>query len=253
MLRTRVMPCLLLRGRGLVKTVRFEKPQYVGDPINTVRIFNEKEVDEIIFLDITATPQGKPPQFKLIEEIAAECFMPFAYGGGIRTLEDMKRILASGAEKLVINSYAMEKPDFITQAAELIGSQSIVVSIDARKTATGPYRVCTNGATRISELDPVAYARQAERLGAGEILVTSVDRDGTMEGYDIELIRQVSGAVRIPVIACGGAGTIEDFGRAVKAGGASAVACGSMVVYQGKNRSVLINFPTKMDLERVLA
>jgi cyclase len=252
MLKTRVMPCLLLRGWGLVKTVKFKDPKYVGDPINTVRIFNEKEVDELIFLDITATPEGKGPPLQIISEIATECFMPFAYGGGIRDLDDIKKIFSLGVEKVAINTHAVENPEFINRAANMFGSQSIVAAIDVKKTLLGKYRVCTNGARNVTRIDPVEHARHMVDMGAGEILLTSVDRDGTFSGYDLDLIRQVAGAVTIPVIACGGAGKIEDFSLATRQAGASAVAAGSMVVYQGPHRAVLVNFPSKQDLKKVL-
>jgi imidazole glycerol-phosphate synthase subunit HisF len=249
MLRVRVMPCLLLRGWGLVKTVKFNNPNYVGDPINAVRIYNEKEVDELIFLDITATPESKDPPFQMISEIAGECFMPFTYGGGVRTIEEIRTIFSLGVEKVAINSYGVENPTFIRAAADLFGSQSIIVSIDVKKNLRGKYRVYTHGGRKATNLDPVQLAVQMEQAGAGEILLTSIDRDGTMEGYDIELIRNVSKALNIPLIACGGAGTVEHLAEAVKVGRASAVATGSMVVYQGKNRGVLIKFPTKMELK----
>ena len=252
MLQTRVIPCLLLRGWGLVKTVKFKDARYVGDPINTVRIYNEKEVDELIFLDITATPESKSPPFQIIEEIATECFMPVTYGGGLRSLDDLRTIFGLGIEKVAVNSYAFERPEFIRQAAEVFGSQSIVASIDVRRTLFGRYHVMTRGGTLDTKLHPVSWARQLVELGAGEILLTSIDRDGTYAGYDLELIRSVTEAVPIPVIACGGAGSIQDFAAAVKTGGASAVAAGSMVVYQGQDRGVLINFPKKQDLKRVL-
>jgi len=252
MLSIRVMPCLLLRGWGLVKTVKFKNPTYVGDPINTVRIYNEKEVDELIFLDITATPRRSDPPYQVISEIASECFMPFAYGGGIRSLDQMKNIFELGVEKVAVNSYAAENPAFVTQAAKAFGSQSIIVSIDARKTLFGHYRVCTHGGTKELKVDIADYAKAMEAAGAGEILLTSIDRDGTFEGYDVELIRRVTSRVSIPVIACGGAGKVEDFAEAVTEGGASAVAAGSMVVYQGPHRAVLINFPTSRQLREVL-
>lgn len=251
MLKTRVIPCLLLRNAGLVKTVRFADAVYVGDPINTVRIYNEKEVDEIIFLDIVATPSGKSPQFSLITEIATECFMPFAYGGGIRTIEDAKQLLSAGAEKVAVNSAAFERPELITEIASRFGSQSVIASIDVKKRLLGRYEVFTGGGRRATGIDPVAYAVRMQELGVGEILLTSIDRDGTMKGYDVDLIQGVARAVDVPVIACGGAGRIEDFGAAVHAG-ASAVAAGSMVVYQGPHRAVLTNFPTKAELRRVL-
>ncbi len=251
MLKTRVIPCLLLRGWGLVKTVKFNHPSYVGDPINTVRIYNEKEVDELIFLDIEATPQQKSPPFKLISELAGECFMPFTYGGGIKSIEEIQRIFSLGVEKVAINSHAAENPGFIREAAKKFGSQSIVVSMDVKKTFLGKYRVCSSGGEKNTRASPVPYARRAEKLGAGEILLTSIDRDGTFDGYDLDLTRAVTEAVSIPVIACGGAGEIDDFGRVVKEAGASAAAAGSLVVYQGRQRAVLINFPSKSDLGRL--
>jgi cyclase len=246
------MPCLLLRGSGLVKTVRFKDPKYVGDPINTVRIFNEKEVDELIFLDITATPEGKGPPFHIISDLASECFMPLTYGGGVRDLDDIKKIFALGVEKIAINTHAVENPEFINRAAEVFGSQSILAAIDVKKTLLGKYRVCTNGARDVTKIDPVGHARNMAHAGAGEILLTSVDRDGTFAGYDLALIERVARAVTIPVIACGGAGKIEDFSLATRQAGASAVAAGSMVVYQGPHRAVLVNFPSKQDLKKVL-
>jgi imidazole glycerol-phosphate synthase subunit HisF len=252
MLKTRVMPCLLLKEGALVKTIKFKDPGYIGDPINAIRIYNEKEVDELIFLDITATPENRPPPFKVLSEIASECFMPVAYGGGIRRLDDIKEILNLGVEKVALNSYAIENPDFIRLAANKFGTQSIVVSIDVKKKFLGRYEVYTHGGRKGTGLDPVKFATQMEELGAGEILLTSIDRDGTQEGYDLELIKKVTSAVGVPVVACGGAGKVEDFGAAAKQGGASACAAGSMVVYFGRNRAVLINFPTRQELEEVL-
>ncbi len=247
------MPCLLLRKSALVKTVKFKNPGYVGDPVNAIRIYNEKEVDELVFLDITATRENRKPPFKIISEIASECFMPVAYGGGVRDIEDVKHLFSLGVEKVAVNSYAVENPSFIKTVADRFGSQSIIVSIDVKKNFWGKYKVAVNGAEKVTDLNPVEFARQAASLGAGEIMLTSVDRDGTMEGYDLELLKSVTSVVDIPVIASGGAGTVEDFGRAVKEGGASAAAAGSMVVYHGRNRAVLINFPTRAELRRVLS
>jgi|SRR3989304_1887977 len=252
MLKTRVMPCLLLRNRGLVKTVKFKNPAYVGDPINTIRIFNEKEVDELILLDITATIENKEVNYQVISEVASECFMPLTYGGGIRSIESAKKIFSIGIEKIAINSSALENPGFIKELADVFGSQSVVVSIDVKKTLLGKYLVFAKGGRESTKNDPVEWAKNAEHLGAGELLLTSIDRDGTFEGYDIELIKRVSSAVNIPVIACGGAGKIDDFAIAVHDGRASAVAAGSMVVYQGPHRAVLINFPTRLEIETVL-
>lgn len=252
MLMTRVMPCLLLKNGALVKTVKFKDPGYIGDPINAIRIYNEKEVDELIFLDITATIEKREPPYKVLSEIASECFMPVTYGGGVRDLETIRRILSLGVEKIAINSYAVENPDFVRAAADKYGSSTIVVSIDVRKKKFDRYEVFIHGGRKDSGLDPVKFAVKMEQMGAGEILLTAIDRDGTQEGYDIELIKSVTSAVGVPVIAVGGAGKIDDFRAAVKEGGASACAAGSMVVYFGRNRAVLINFPEHEKLEAIL-
>jgi len=246
------MPCLLLQQGALVKTVQFKNPGYIGDPINAVRIYNEKEVDELVFLDITATPAAHPPPWDTLREIASECFMPVAYGGGVRSIEHIREILRIGIEKVVINSYAIENPAFIRAAADQFGSQSIVVSMDVRHRLLGGYQVYTRGGRKPTGLNPVAWAEQAQSLGAGEIFLTSIDRDGTQSGYDLDLLQRVCRAVDLPVIASGGAGKLPDFADAVKAG-ASACAAGSMVVYFGRNRAVLINFPTRQELEAVLS
>jgi cyclase len=251
MLSTRVIPCLLLLSEALVKTVRFEKPDYIGDPINTVRIFNELEVDELIFLDISAPREKSGPPYQLLAEIATECFMPFAYGGGIQSVEDMRRLFTLGAEKISVNTHAFRNPRLITEAADRFGSQSVIVSIDVKR-QWGRYEVMVEGGRRSTSMDPVAYARKVEALGAGEILLTSIDRDGTMAGYDTDLIRRVTDSVGIPVIACGGAGHVAHFGEAVKQGGAAAVAAGSLLVYQGKGLGVLVSFPDRSELEAVL-
>jgi cyclase len=218
-----------------------------------VRIYNDKEVDELIFLDITASVDGNEPQLDLLYEIATECFMPFTYGGGVRTIDQMSALFQLGAEKVALCHAAYQDPVLVERAAARFGNQAVVVAIDVKKKRFfgKGYSVQTLGGRHDTKQDPVRYAKRMESLGAGEILLTSIDRDGTMTGYDCELIAQVASAVSIPVIACGGAGVIEDFGRAVAAG-ASAVATGSMVVYQGKNRAVLINFPSRKELGVVL-
>lgn len=248
MIRTRVIPSLLLRGQGLVKTVKFKDPTYLGDPINIVKIFNDKEVDELTFLDITATRENRKPPFALIESIASECFMPLGYGGGIRSLEDMKTLYNLGVEKISINTYAVENPAFIQAAAEIAGSQSVCVSIDVKKNFWGRYEVFTHGGTKGSGLDPVKWCQEAEKRGAGELLLNSIDRDGTRLGYDMDLVRQAASAVNIPVVACGGAASIQDLSRVVLEGGASAAAAGSMFVFQGPHRAVLISYPTQQEL-----
>ena len=253
MLPPRVIPCLLLKNAGLVKTVRFKDPTYVGDPINAVKIFNDKEVDELVFLDITATLEKKRPQMSLLARIVGESFMPFSYGGGIRSLDDIQDILRLGVEKVCINSFAVENPPFIRSAANAFGSSTIVISLDVKKSLFGKYEVAIYGGRKGTGLDPVHHAKIMEGMGAGELMVNSIDRDGTMKGYDIDLIKRVSEAVSIPVIACGGAGRLSDFGEAIKEGGASAVAAGSFFVFHGKHRAVLISYPSIQDIREAMA
>ena len=252
MLQTRVIPCLLLKDDSLVKTVNFKKPAYIGDPVNTARIFNELEVDELVLLDISATNNNRKPDFKILAELANECFMPLAYGGGINDFEDAKKIFQIGIEKVVINSIAFSKPAFITELAEHFGNQAIVASIDVKKNMLGKYQVYSNSGTKKQKVDPVAWAQELEQLGAGEILLTAIHQEGTWMGFDINIIEKISNAVNIPVIANGGASSIEDIGKAVKQGNASAVSLGSMVVYQNKGMGVLVNFPDTKKLKRVL-
>ena len=247
----RVIPCLLLSNSGLVKTVKFKNPTYLGDPRNTVKIFNDKEVDELVLLDITATSEKKRPNFDLIFEIVSEAFMPIAYGGGIRNLEDAKHILSLGVEKIVINTYTVENPSFVTEAARQFGSSSVVVCIDVKKRLFGKSTVHINSGRKSTHIDPLDHAIHMEQLGAGELIVNSIDRDGTMCGYDLELIRMISSKVNIPVIACGGAGAVEHLGAAVKQAGASAVAAGSLFVFHGRHRAVLINFPEQQTLREL--
>ena len=249
MMRPRVIPCLLLWNKGLAKTVKFKNPTYLGDPINIVKIFNDKEVDELVFLDITATIEDRKPPFKYLAKIASECFMPLGYGGGVRNLDDAKKILSLGMEKVLVNSYAVENRPFIREAADLFGSQSIVVSIDVKQGLFDRYQVFIHSGKKATGLDPVQFAVQIAEMGAGEILLNSIDRDGTMKGYDLELVKQVSEAVDIPVVACGGANDVNDLAAAVKKGGASAVAAGSMFVFQGRHRAVLISYPTQKELQ----
>lgn len=249
----RTIPCLLLRGAGLVKTVGFKHPTYLGDPRNVIKIFNEKEVDELIILDITATEQKREPNYDLLLELTSECFMPLGYGGGITNLQQIEKILKLGAEKVSLNTSAVENPGLITQAAAAFGSQSIVAAIDVKRKMFGKYETYIRDGKQKTGLDPVTLAKRLENAWAGEILLNSIDRDGTMKGYDLEILRQVTEAVMIPVIACGGAGSVQDFGLAVKQGGASAVAAGSIFVFHGRHRAVLISFPNRKELERIFA
>lgn len=253
MLRTRVIPVLLLRGESLVKTVRFGRFTYVGDPCNTVRIFNELEVDELCILDITAVREGRRPNLALLADLANECFMPLAYGGGIRSLAEAEAVFKIGIEKVILNTAAVERPAVVSEIAATFGSQAVIVSIDVGRDLLGHAKVRTHAGTRSCNLNPVDWARQAERMGAGEILLTSIEREGSWSGFDLDLVRQVADAVSIPVIAHGGAGSVVDIGRVVADAHASAVALGSMVVFQKKGMGVLVNFPDKQDLERALA
>lgn len=246
MLPPRVIPVLLLRGEGLVKGVRFRDFKYVGDPINAVKIFNEKEVDELFFLDIAATGEGRVPALDLVQRLADECYMPFGVGGGIRTVEQARDLLKAGAEKVSINTAAVADPSLITRIAEKFGNQSVVVAIDVQRGWLGGEKVYARNGGEKTARDPVAWAAEAQRLGAGEILLTSIDRDGTGDGYDLDLIRRVCAAVSIPVIACGGAGSVEHLREGLRAG-AAAVAAGSFFVFHGRKRAVLINFPTEQE------
>lgn len=253
MLRTRIIPTLLLRNESLVKTVRFGRFTYIGDPCNTVRIFNELEVDELLFLDITATTDGRSPNLRALADIADECFMPLGYGGGIRSLADAKAVFEIGFEKIALNSAAIADPNLVRSIADTYGSQAVIVSIDVRKDFRGRYRVVARAGAQWTKLDPVDWAREVQTQGAGEILLTAVDREGSWSGFDIDLVRQVADAVSVPVIAQGGAGTVNHIGDVVRDGHASAVALGSMVVFQKKGMGVLVSFPDQTKLSAALS
>ncbi len=253
MLRTRVIPVLLVRDGSLVKTVRFGRFTYVGDPCNTVRIFNELEVDELMVLDISPDRAARGPDLRLIADVANECFMPLGYGGGVRSLDDAIAVFATGIEKIVINTTAVATPCLIGEIASVYGSQAVIVSIDVKRELLGKQMVRTASGRCRTGHDPVAWAKEAARMGAGEILLTSIDREGTWDGYDLDLIRRVADAVPVPVIAHGGAGCLQDIGDAVTKGGASAIALGSMVVFQKRGMGVLVNFPDVEVLQGVLS
>ena len=244
MTRARVIPCLLLRGHGLVKTRKFRDPVYVGDPVNAVRIFSEKEVDELVILDIDASREGREPNYEIIAEIAGECFMPVAYGGGIKTLTQARRLIRCGIEKVVINSAAFDSTSVIRDIADVFGSQAVVGAMDARRTLFGGHRLFTKSGSVETGIKPEDHAEVLERAGVGEIFLNSIDSDGQMQGFDLPLIQKVARRVRVPVIACGGAGSTEHLRQALAEGEASAVAAGSLFVFHGKHRAVLINYPT---------
>lgn len=252
MLRPRLIPCLLFDDGSLVKTVGFSAPQYIGDPLNVVHIFNEKEVDEIVFLDIGATPKRREPDYETLRLIASEAFIPLAYGGGVRTVDQARAIFECGFEKVVLNTAAHSDPDLVPRLAATFGSQSVVVSLDVKKGIFGKYGVYSCGGRKKETGSVVEAALHMQNAGAGEILLTSIDRDGTWKGYDLDLIRLVAEAVSVPVVACGGAGSLADCGMAVSQAKASAAAAGSMFVFQKQGCGVLIRYPDYDDIRRNL-
>jgi cyclase len=250
----RVIPCLLLHKGGLYKTVEFRNPRYVGDPINAVRILNEKEVDELLLVDIDATVEGREPHYDQVEDIVGEAFMPVAYAGGVKTVDQMSRLFALGVEKVFTSSAALAAPNLISEAASRFGSQSVGVTLDLKRgRANAAPVVVTHNAKKRTNLAPVDAARLMEKHGAGELLLNSVDRDGTMAGYDLDAIKSITEAVGIPVVALGGAGSLDDLHRAVVEGGASAAAAGSLFVFTGVHRAVLITYPSQDELQRLFA
>ena len=251
MLQTRIIHCLQLIDESLVKAVQFNKYGYIGDPCNTVRIFNELEVDEICFLDIRASLENRTPNYKILKYISDECFMPLSYGGGISTFEQAKEIFNIGFEKIILNTQAYYNPGLVTEISNYYGSQAVVVSIDV-KYASGQHSIYVKDGTVKIKDDIVSYVKKMQLAGAGELLVTSIDREGTWSGFDEKLIRQITDIADIPVIAHGGAGCIEDIGRVINDCNASAVALGSLLVYQKKGMGVLVNFPDREKLNRIL-
>ena len=252
MIVNRIIPVLLLHNNGLVKTVNFKNPRYVGDPINAIKIFNEKEVDELIFLDINVSKLQKEPNYKILEEIAAECFMPLAYGGGITSYQQVQRILAIGFEKVIFNTTAIHNTNVIKDVANKVGSQSVVVSIDVKQNWLGQQKVFSHSGKTAPKATVIEFCQRMVDHGAGELFLNSVDKDGTMVGYDTNLIRQVTEVIDVPVIACGGAGKIKHLSEAIKSGKASAAAAGSIFVYYGPFNAVLISYPDKETINNIL-
>jgi cyclase len=249
MLRTRIIPILLLKDGGLVKTLKFSKDRYIGDPINAVKIFNQKEVDELVLLDISATRNGTAPNFSEIKEIVSEAFMPVGYGGGISKMEHIEQLFNIGVEKVILNSAIFDNKQLLEEAIKIYGSQSIVASLDIKKDIWGNYRIYTNSGKKKQNISLDDCIKLIQEIGVGELVINNIDKDGTMQGYDLDLIEKVSVMLDIPVVAVGGAGTINDFIKAVKVG-ASAVAAGSMFVFQGVHKAVLISYITTDQLER---
>ncbi len=248
MLRPRIIPCLLVKEKGLVKTVNFKSAKYVGDPINAVRIFNEKEVDELIVLDIDATTSNREPDFKMIEYLAEECRMPLCYGGGVKTCEQVCSIIQLGVEKVAISSAAIENPALVAEAAKYVGNQSIVVVLDVKKRASGgAYEVWTHNGQHNVGKSPMELAEQMETLGAGEIVINSIDNDGVMKGYDTELVEKIRKCINVPLTVLGGAGSLQDIRSLISRYGAIGAAAGSLFVFKGTYRAVLISYPNRKE------
>lgn len=247
MLKHRVIPCLLLRNGGLVKTMKFANPKYIGDPINAIRVFNDKEVDEIMILDITASKEQKEPNYALIEQFAGEFFMPLCYGGGIHNVDQATRLFAMGVEKVCLQTAALSDMNIISQLASQFGNQSVLVSIDVKKNWLGKYQLYSAASGKLISKPWMDFLKEAVAAGAGEIVLNAVDRDGMMQGMEIELIRQASNAISVPLIAVGGVGSLADIKAATDAG-ASAVSAGAFFVFQGPHRAVLITYPQYQEL-----
>lgn len=251
MLRNRIIPCLLLKNGGLVKTHKFKNPKYVGDPINAIRIFNDKEVDELMVVDIEATKDKREPNYHLIEQFAGECFMPLCYGGGITKVEQAHKLFSIGVEKICLQTAALENPSLITQISSHFGSQSVLVSVDIKKNWLGKRQLYSASRGKTLSTDMLDFIKLAVDSGAGEIVLNAVDHDGVMDGMDLELIAKVSGAISVPLIAVGGVGKLDDIRLAVNAG-ANAVAAGAFFVFHGPHRAVLITYPKYKELENLL-
>ena len=247
----RIIPVLLLKGKGLVKTVRFKEPKYIGDPINAVKIFNDLKADELVFLDITASKESRTISIDLVKDIGDEAFMPFGVGGGISNIIQIEHLLKAGAEKVVVNTNAAIKPDLIREASNIFGSQSIVVALDVKKTLLGRYECWIKDGSENTKRHPIDLAKKAEDSGAGELIINSIDLDGVMTGYNIELIKSIVDIVSIPVVVCGGAGNLAHLKKGYSEGKAHALAAGSMFVFHGPRRAVLINYPSKNELKQL--
>lgn len=252
MLRPRIIPCLLVHKKGLVKTVQFKEHKYVGDPINAVRIFNEKEADELMVLDIDASVENKEPDYRMIENLATECRMPLCYGGGIRTVEQAQRIFSLGVEKIAISSAAISNPELITEIAGRVGSQSVVVVLDLKKKLLGGYEIYTHNGRKGTGKNPFDFAVQMEKFGAGEIVINSIDLDGTMKGYDLNMVEKTRKSISLPLTVLGGAGSLQDIGKLIKSYGIIGAAAGSLFVFKGIYKAVLINYPNWEEKDKLI-
>jgi cyclase len=252
MLRPRVIPCLLVHDKGLIKTVQFKDPKYVGDPINAVRIFNEKESDELMVIDIDATRENREPDYKMIEHLAAECRMPLCYGGGVKTAEQAQRIFSLGVEKIAISSAAIHTPELVSEMADRVGSQSVVVVVDVKKKLLGGYEMYTHNGKKSTGKNPFEFVSKMESLGAGEIVVNSIDQDGVMKGYDLALIDKIRQSISLPLTVLGGAGSLQDIGNLINKYGIIGAAAGSLFVFKGVYKAVLINYPNWNEKDKLI-
>lgn len=252
MLYPRIIPCLLVKDKGLVKTVKFKDPKYVGDPINAVKIFNEKECDELMVIDIDATAHNREPDYKMIENIAAECRMPLCYGGGVKTAEQAQKIFNLGVEKIALSSAAIDNIDLVTEIAGQVGAQSIVVVLDVKKKLFGGYAIYTENGTRQSKIDLISYVQALQSAGIGELVINSIDQDGCMGGFDLNLIDTIKPLTHVPLTVLGGAGSIEDISKLIKQHGIIGISAGSLFVFKGKYRAVLINYPSPKEKKKMI-
>lgn len=251
MLRPRIIPSLLMHDKGLVKTVNFKSPKYVGDPINAVRIFNEKEVDELAFFDIDATVLNKEPDYILIEKLANQSRMPLCYGGGVKTVEQAQKIFGLGVEKIALSSAVIQNPQLVTHIAARVGSQSVIVVLDVKKKMLGGYEIYTHNGKKSTGINPIEFAKELEKFGAGEIIINSIDQDGVMKGYDLDLINKIAEIISIPMTVLGGAGSISDIEKVIDKHGIIGVAAGSLFVFKGPYKAVLISYPTQIEKNKI--
>jgi cyclase len=251
MLRPRIIPSLLLHNKGLVKTVNFKSPKYVGDPINAVRIFNEKEVDELAFFDIDASVLNNEPDYILIEKLANQSRMPLCYGGGVKTVEQAQKIFGLGIEKIALSSAIIKTPQLVTQIAERVGSQSVIVVLDIKKKLLGGYEIFTHNGKKSTGINPIKFVKDLELLGAGEIIINSIDHDGLMKGYDMTLIEKIAESISLPLTVLGGAGSLADMEKVIDKHGVIGVAAGSLFVFKGPYKAVLINYPTQIEKNKI--
>ena len=251
MLRPRIIPSLLIHDNGLVKTVNFKNPKYVGDPINAVKIFNEKVVDELAIFDIDATVLGKEPNYSLIERLASQSMMPLCYGGGVKTVEQAQRIFSLGIEKIALSSAVLHNPKLITEISDRVGAQSVIVVLDVKKKLLGGYEVYTHNGKKATGINPFKFVEEAQKLGAGEIVINSIDKDGVMKGYDLDLIAKVREKISLPMTVLGGAGSLDDIEKVIDQHGVIGVAAGSLFVFKGPYKAVLINYPTQLEKNKI--